>query len=182
MGAGSMAGTVPRQGRTSSSGTGHTSRPETRQIVRHGGLIPVEAIRGQRAAIVNTACDSVGGTDQPGSHMEALAAVEAVLRAEGNPLHYREITSRILKQQLWHTERKTPEASINAMLAVDIQERGADSRFRRTDRGVYDLNGSQGEEGPVARITAPVARAPVAAPTPAASATVARGPVAAPGC
>ena len=82
--------------------------------------------------------------------MEALEAIEAVLHTEGKPLHYREITSRVLNQGLWHSEGKTPEASINSMLAVDIQERGAESRFRRTDRGVFDLNRSLREEAPVA--------------------------------
>ena len=57
--------------------------------------------------------------------MNALDATEAVLRDEGGPLHYREITERILKQRLWTTEGKTPEATVNTALAMDIQERGS---------------------------------------------------------
>lgn len=72
--------------------------------------------------------------------MDALDAVEAVLRDERAPLHYREITNRILKRRLWETSGKTPDATVNARLAVDIQERGPKSRFRRTAPGMFALS------------------------------------------
>lgn len=71
--------------------------------------------------------------------MDALQAVEAVLREEGGPLHYREITDRVLKKKLWTTDGKTPDATINSRLAVDIQERGAESRFVRISPGTFAL-------------------------------------------
>jgi len=69
--------------------------------------------------------------------MSALSAVEALLSETGTPLHYREITSRILERGLWKTEGKTPEATVNALLAVDIKKRGANSRFQRTGEGIF---------------------------------------------
>src|SRR5947209_5372714 len=65
--------------------------------------------------------------------MNVLDAAEKVLQAAGSPLHYREITQRILQQGLWQTDGKTPEATINARLAVDIAEQSESSRFQRTD-------------------------------------------------
>lgn len=70
---------------------------------------------------------------------DALRAAEAILRDAGSPLHYRDITQQALTRRLWSSDSKTPEATMNARLAVDIQERGADSRFRRVSPGVFTL-------------------------------------------
>lgn len=71
--------------------------------------------------------------------MNALDAAKTVLRDEGGPLHYREITERILKRRLWTTEGKTPEATVNTALAMDIQERGGESRVERVAPGTFAL-------------------------------------------
>jgi hypothetical protein len=52
--------------------------------------------------------------------MEALDAIETVLRNEGGPLRYREITDRVLNRKLWKITGKTHDAPINLRLAVDI--------------------------------------------------------------
>jgi restriction system protein len=52
-------------------------------------------------------------------NISTLAAALKVLQDAGTPLHYREITSRILAAGLWHTTGKTPAATINARLSVD---------------------------------------------------------------
>jgi restriction system protein len=66
-------------------------------------------------------------------------ATVAVLEAEGSPLHYRDITQRALDQALIHTDGKTPEATLNAILSVDIKQKGQDSRFVRVKPGVFGL-------------------------------------------
>jgi restriction system protein len=71
--------------------------------------------------------------------MDSLIAVEKILRGAGQPLHYQVITDRVLTQNLWETEGETPERTINARIAVDIKEKGPNSRFIRTERGVYSL-------------------------------------------
>ncbi|MBK7827154.1 winged helix-turn-helix domain-containing protein [Nannocystis sp.] len=91
--------------------------------------------------------------------MDALDAAEAVLRDEGGPLHYREITDRALKRRLWTSEGKTPEATVNSRLAVDIQERGEESRFERVSPGTFSLRNvrknGRGARGADAVRTAP---------------------------
>ncbi len=71
--------------------------------------------------------------------MSALQAVEKLLAQVGKPLHYRELTRLILERGLWHTTGKTPEATVNALLAVDIKERGSNSTFQRTGEGIFAL-------------------------------------------
>jgi len=69
--------------------------------------------------------------------VKALDAAYSVLREAAEPLHYREITKRILAQGNWVTGGKTPWATVNARLAKDIQEHGDSSRFRRVEPGVF---------------------------------------------
>ena len=59
--------------------------------------------------------------------MTILDFAERVLATAGEPLHYRDITSRILAEG-WMTTGNTPWHSVNAMLAVDVK-RGPASRF-----------------------------------------------------
>lgn len=71
--------------------------------------------------------------------MNILDAAEQVLAEAGKPLHYRVMTERMLQQKFWLTGGQTPEATVNAQLAVDIKDHGTSSRFQRTDKGVFAL-------------------------------------------
>lgn len=80
--------------------------------------------------------------------MTALEAALEVLSKTKKPLHYDEITRRILKEKLWETKGKTPAATINAQLAMDIKRNGNASVFRRCDQGVFGLNTEREDEIP----------------------------------
>jgi len=80
--------------------------------------------------------------------MTALEAALRVLQDEGKPLHYREITRRILAGKLWQCGGKTPEATINAQLAVNIKKNGQASPFRRAGRGIFALNADRTDPTP----------------------------------
>ncbi|MCY3991230.1 MAG: HTH domain-containing protein [Caldilineaceae bacterium] len=71
--------------------------------------------------------------------MTAIDAAFHVLRVAGTPLHYREITRRMLEQKLWATAGQTPWETVNARLAVDINKRGETSRFVRVGPGLFSL-------------------------------------------
>lgn len=71
--------------------------------------------------------------------MDSLDASEKVLQETGQPLHYKEITDRIISQNYWQTEGKTPDQTVNARICVDINRKGEDSRFIRTAPGVFGL-------------------------------------------
>lgn len=69
-----------------------------------------------------------------------------VLTEAGEPLHYREITKRVLEQGLAESNSKTPDASMAAVLAVDLKSHGLSSRFVRTRPGVFGLRSWQGTD------------------------------------
>ena len=72
--------------------------------------------------------------------LSALAAAQTVLKSAGKPLHYQEITKRILAAGFWRSNGKTPEATINAQLTTSIKKLGDASPFRHTGPGLYSLN------------------------------------------
>lgn len=65
-------------------------------------------------------------------------AVKIITEAE-KPLHYREITRIATERGLLKTYGKTPWATMNAQLSMDIINKGESSRFIRTDPGFYGL-------------------------------------------
>jgi len=81
----------------------------------------------------------------PDTTTTAHQAIKIVLEQAQGPLRYEEITRRILTQGLWSTRGKTPSATINAQLAVDIKRKGSSSEFVRTSKGCFGLNASPTE-------------------------------------
>jgi len=65
-----------------------------------------------------------------------LDGVAQILEETG-PLHYREITEELLARGLWSTTGKTPAATVNARIAVDVKMKGTESRFVRVKPGVF---------------------------------------------
>ncbi len=102
----------------------------------------------------------------PDNTVSALQAARLILEQAGTPLHYGEITKRILDQGLWHTEGKTPDESVNARLAVDIKSNGTASLFIRPSPGHYALNPTPATRPP-SSVLGPSARR--ASPSPAAA-------------
>ncbi|MEB3886203.1 winged helix-turn-helix domain-containing protein [Lyngbya sp. CCY1209] len=71
--------------------------------------------------------------------MSFADAVIQVLEDFGSPLHYRQITQIAIDNNLIQTNGKSPEATLNAIIAVEIKQKGDRSRFVRVDRGVFGL-------------------------------------------
>ncbi len=72
--------------------------------------------------------------------MKAMDAAAIVLRDADEPLHYREITQRMLSRKLWTTEGKTPWDTVRKQLAEHIRTRGSASRFVKHGPGVFALS------------------------------------------
>ena len=68
----------------------------------------------------------------------ALDAVRRVLAEAGKPLHYREIAKQALQKGYWHTTGKTPDATINAQIIVNMKKRPG-AFFLRVAPGTYGL-------------------------------------------
>ena len=71
--------------------------------------------------------------------MNVLQAAEQVLTEAEKPLHYQEITRRMLQRQLWTPQGKTPDRSVSSSITTHIGKYGSSSRFQRTAEGVYAL-------------------------------------------
>lgn len=78
--------------------------------------------------------------------MNTLDAAAVVLKEAQGPLHYREITARMLDQGLWATSGQTPWNTVMARLGTDVRDRGLASRFTRTTPGHFALNLDRIEE------------------------------------
>lgn len=65
-----------------------------------------------------------------------------ILQETSSPLHSKEITAIALERGWLKTAGKTPEATMNAQLIVDINEKKQESRFLKVAPSVFALNTS----------------------------------------
>ena len=75
----------------------------------------------------------------PSDPTKTLRQAAVDLLRDIGPTHYRELTERILSQGLAASSSKTPAASLNAVIAVDIKRNGTKSAFVRVKPGVFGL-------------------------------------------
>ena len=75
----------------------------------------------------------------PSDPTKTLRQADVDLLRDIGPTHYRELTERILSQGLAASSSKTPAASLNAVIAVDIKRNGTKSAFVRVKPGVFGL-------------------------------------------
>jgi HB1, ASXL, restriction endonuclease HTH domain len=72
--------------------------------------------------------------------LTVLDAAEVVLRTQGRPMNYREITDLIVRERLWLTMGQTPNLTVHAALSVNSRS-GHHARFKRVAPGVFTLRG-----------------------------------------
>lgn len=70
---------------------------------------------------------------------KTLRQAAAELLRELGPTHYQQLTERILERGLASSSSRTPAASLNAMIAVDIKRNGNKSQFVRLSPGIFGL-------------------------------------------
>jgi len=70
------------------------------------------------------------------------SAIITVLSESNEPLHYQEITERILSRGIKSTAGATPSATVNAQLTASIKRDGAASPFQRVGKGIFTLKAS----------------------------------------
>jgi len=64
-----------------------------------------------------------------------------VLKASGEPMGCKDMVDAMLSKGLWSTEGLTPGATIYAAVIREIAKKGSDSRFKKTDRGLFAYAG-----------------------------------------
>ena len=80
-------------------------------------------------------------TDAPATERKpsGLDAAVRVLREAGTPLNCGEMVKTMLEKGYWSTGGKTPSATIYAAILRECATKGEKSRFRKTDRGHFEL-------------------------------------------
>jgi hypothetical protein len=66
-------------------------------------------------------------------------AIDKVLASSATPLHYKDITDRIMSQGLRTTVGATPAATVNAQMAASIKHDGEASPYVRVGKGTFAL-------------------------------------------
>ncbi|MFA5291924.1 MAG: winged helix-turn-helix domain-containing protein [Phycisphaerae bacterium] len=68
-----------------------------------------------------------------------LSAAVKVLQEAAQPLNCQEMVKQMLEKGYWKTDGKTPAATIYSAITTEIKKKGAESRFRKTERGKFEL-------------------------------------------
>ena len=72
--------------------------------------------------------------------VSGLDAAAQVLADAGKPMRCGDMVEKMLAKGLWKTGGKTPAATIYAAILREISVKGAEARFKKTDRGLFTIN------------------------------------------
>jgi len=75
-----------------------------------------------------------------GKPMSGLDAAAKVLADAKEPMNAKTMVETMLASGLWKTGGKTPQATIYAAIIREIAAKKAESRFKKTDRGLFTTN------------------------------------------
>ena len=74
--------------------------------------------------------------------MSAIDAAAKVLGESKEPLNTKEMVERMATKGYWSSPGgKTPHATLYSAILREIQKKGVDARFKKTDRGLFASNG-----------------------------------------
>jgi hypothetical protein len=83
---------------------------------------------------------ATGRGRKPNGELSQLDAAVKILTDAKEPLTCKEIVRRMFEQKLWNTSGRTPGATLSASMQREIAKRGSEARFRRAERGLYEVN------------------------------------------
>jgi len=75
---------------------------------------------------------------KPKSGLDAAAKVLADAK---EPMNAKTMVETMLAKGTWKTGGKTPQATIYAAIIREIAAKKGESRFKKTDRGLFTING-----------------------------------------
>jgi vancomycin resistance protein YoaR len=76
-----------------------------------------------------------------GGKMSGLDAAAKVLAEAKEPMRAKDIVEQMAAKGYWSSPGgKTPHATIYAAMMREINEKGKDARFKKTDRGLFAAN------------------------------------------
>lgn len=72
-----------------------------------------------------------------------LDAAAEVLKRSGEPLNCKAMINAIFAAKLWHSDAPTPAATLSSAILREIKTKGNESRFKKTDRGLFGYAGGK---------------------------------------
>ena len=79
--------------------------------------------------------------DSKPKKLSALDAAAQVLAESGQPMNTREMIETLAAKKLWTSPGgKTPHATLYSAILREINEKGKDARFTKTERGKFAAN------------------------------------------
>jgi len=69
-----------------------------------------------------------------------LTLAADVLKDAKAPMDCKAIVEKVLAKGTWQTKGKTPSATLYAAIIREIAAKGKDARFKKTDRGLFELS------------------------------------------
>jgi len=101
-------------------------------------VVPLtEAMKPTKAAKGSKAKTPKAETPKKTSGLDAAAQV---LTDASQPMRCKDMVETMLAKGLWKTDGKTPAATIYAAILREIQTKGTEARFKKTDRGLFTVN------------------------------------------
>ena len=89
--------------------------------------------------------DASAANEKAPKKMGCLDAAAKVLAEATEPMNVKAITEAALAKGYWSTGGKTPHQTLAAALLREIAAKGSKSRFAKTQRGKFALNGGTSE-------------------------------------
>jgi hypothetical protein len=77
--------------------------------------------------------------DKP-KRVSCLDAAVTVLKAEGKPLNCKAMIDAMFAGKLWHSDAPTPAATLYSAILREMQKKGTEARFTKTERGLFAVN------------------------------------------
>lgn len=81
-------------------------------------------------------------SDKPAADkgLSCLDAAVEVLKSAGEPMQCKAMIDAMQHKGLWTSDAPTPAATLYSAILREIQKKGTESRFRKTQRGHFTLN------------------------------------------
>lgn len=78
---------------------------------------------------------------KPTGEMSQIDAAATVLKDASEPLACKDMVRGMMERKLWKGAGRTPEATLSASIQREISRKGAEARFRKVSRGLFEYAG-----------------------------------------
>ena len=119
-----------------------TTKPVAKKAAAKSAVAKDSAATTKAEAVAKKGKAAKTNVAQKPKRVSALDAAAEVLRKVGKPMRAQDLITAMAEQGLWTSPNgKTPHATLYAAMMREARDKGKDSRFTKTDRGLFAHNG-----------------------------------------